>query len=175
MEALFGIQNHIGVYQECFRAAVIFGYGLVMVRLAGPRTFAQWSALDIVISIIVGSTLSRALTGNAPLLGTFAAVTVLFGLHSALAHAAARSERLSRLIEGRSIILIKNGVIDEIARLRHAVSKVDISEAIRNSELRGLEDLHRIERMELQPNGKLAVVKNVGAPKLEQIALIPRS
>ncbi|MGH8291183.1 MAG: hypothetical protein ACREV7_19635 [Steroidobacteraceae bacterium] len=43
-------------------------------RLAGRRTFARWSALDMIVSIIMGSSLSRALTGAAPLGGT---ITVL--------------------------------------------------------------------------------------------------
>jgi uncharacterized membrane protein YcaP (DUF421 family) len=100
MEALFGIQNHVGFYQECGRAAIIFAYALFMVRLSDPRTFAQWSALDIVVSMIVGSTLSRALTGNAPLLATLAAVTILFGLNFVFAHAVARSERLHISLRG---------------------------------------------------------------------------
>jgi hypothetical protein len=35
--------------------------------------FGHWSALDIVISTMVGSALARAMTGNAPLIGTMVA------------------------------------------------------------------------------------------------------
>jgi hypothetical protein len=38
--------------------------------VAGRRVFGRWAALDIVVAIVVGSNLSRALTGAAQLGGT---------------------------------------------------------------------------------------------------------
>lgn len=61
---LFGSLGHVSWLQECARAAVIFAYGLVLVRVAGRRVFGKWAALDIIVSVIVGSNLSRALTGK---------------------------------------------------------------------------------------------------------------
>jgi len=55
---------------------VIFAFGLALVRLAGRRVFVRWAALDIVVAVVVGSNLSRALTGTAPLGGTLAASTL---------------------------------------------------------------------------------------------------
>ncbi|MGN6147960.1 MAG: DUF421 domain-containing protein, partial [Rhizomicrobium sp.] len=100
MDALFGIKDHISLAQECARAVLIFAYGLVMLRLSGRRTFARWSALDLIISIVVGSALARAMTGSAPLAGTLAAVAVLIILHIAFSFAVARSEWFSDVIEG---------------------------------------------------------------------------
>lgn len=82
---LFGPQGHPLWWQECARAALIFAYGLALVRIAGRRVFGKWSALDIIVSVIVGSNLSRALTGSAPLFGTLAATTLLMALHWVLA------------------------------------------------------------------------------------------
>src|SRR3954451_21763678 len=62
-EVLFGPTGQIAWGQECARAVVIFGYGLVLVRIAGRRIFANWAALDTIVSIVIGSSLSRALTG----------------------------------------------------------------------------------------------------------------
>src|SRR5918911_703391 len=104
-DSVFGSDNHLAWWQECARAVVIFAYGLALVRLAGRRVFGKWAALDIIVSIVVGSNLSRALTGSAALWETLAATTLLMALHWALSHAAARSPRLSHLLEGRSIHL----------------------------------------------------------------------
>src|SRR3954471_6266155 len=109
LDSVFGSDGHLTWWQECARAVLIFGYGLALVRLAGRRVFGKWAALDIIVSIIVGSNLSRALTGSAPLLGTLAATTLLMVLHWLLAHAAARSPRLSRLVEGPAIELARDG------------------------------------------------------------------
>src|SRR5690348_10535150 len=98
IDTIFGVKDHITVGQECARAVLIFVYGLIALRISGKRTFARWSALDIVLSIIIGSNLSRALTGSAPLGGTLAAVAVLILLHVAASLAAAHSEWWSELL-----------------------------------------------------------------------------
>ena len=61
------------------------------------------------VSIVIGSNLSRALTGNAPLFGTLAATTLMFALHWILAHAAMRFVPLSTMLEGRAVILAEAG------------------------------------------------------------------
>lgn len=60
---LLGVQNHLTAAQEGARAILIFAYGLLLLRLGGPRMFGHWSALDITITIMVGSALARAMTG----------------------------------------------------------------------------------------------------------------
>jgi hypothetical protein len=61
LTALFGSKNDVTFLQECARAVFVFIYGIVLMR-----TFGKWSTLDIVVSVIVGSTLSRVLTASVP-------------------------------------------------------------------------------------------------------------
>src|SRR5258707_3746038 len=139
MELLCGGMKDRTLAQECARAVLIFFYGLAMLRLSGRRTFAQMSAVDLIISIIVGSNLSRAMTGGVPFWGTLASVAVLVALHLALAHAVARSPRLSKLVEGSPVVLAENGAIYEKARLRCKISMADLVESLREEGLDGLD------------------------------------
>ena len=41
-------------------------FTVLLLRLAHKRLLGKWSALDFVLTIIVGSNLSRALTADAP-------------------------------------------------------------------------------------------------------------
>jgi hypothetical protein len=66
IDSIFGSGQSLSPLQEVARAIVVFSYGLVVLRLTGPRTFGKWAALDIVVSIIVGSALARTMTGGAP-------------------------------------------------------------------------------------------------------------
>jgi uncharacterized membrane protein YcaP (DUF421 family) len=157
MDEIFGPTGEITWVQECARAVVIFLYGLVLVRLAGRRVFGKWSALDIVVSIIIGSNLSRALTGSAALWGTLAATTLLMAMHWVLAHAAARSALLSHVLEGRPVGLGARGQIHEAGRLRHAVSDADLNEALRAA---GLDELSGARLIVLEPSGKISVLKD---------------
>jgi uncharacterized membrane protein YcaP (DUF421 family) len=160
LTALFGVQNHVGLAQECARAVVIFFYAWAMLRLSGRRTFAHWSALDIVVSFIIGSALGRVLTGSAPFLGTLAAVAMMVLIHVLLAHWVARNDWLAKLVEGTPIPLIDHGRIDESARKRNMVAMTDLHQAMREEGLGWPKGLDNIKRATLEPNGKISVVKH---------------
>lgn len=159
MESIFGTMHHVSVEQESARAVLVFVYGLIVLRVSGRRTFAQWSAIDIVVSIIVGSSLSRAMTGSAPLWGTLAAVAVLVLLHLGVSYAVARNQKLSKLIEGDSVVLASDGHIEKANLHCHLVSLSDLGEALRGKGLDGLAALGNTKRIELEPSGKISIVK----------------
>lgn len=156
---VFGVQNHLSTAQEAARAVLIFFYGLVLLRAAGPRMFGHWSALDIVITIMVGSALARAMTGSAPLVGTMAAAAVMAFLHAALAHCVARNTRLAHLVEGKAVTLIDHGRIDHEARKRNMISEADLREALRQEGIDGEPHVGNVKSMTLEPSGRLSVVK----------------
>ncbi|HEU4960051.1 MAG TPA: YetF domain-containing protein [Sphingomonas sp.] len=159
LQAIFGQQHNLSFGQECARAVLIFAFGLVLVRLAGRRVFGKWAALDIVVSIIVGSSLSRALTGSAPLMGTLAASVIFVALHGLLANAAARWQGVARVLEGRSIDLAHDGRIDQAMRKRHSVSLTDFDEALRRS---GIADMSKVKQVTLEPSGRITVIEKQG-------------
>jgi uncharacterized membrane protein YcaP (DUF421 family) len=142
--------------QECARATLIFVYGYAAVRLVGRRVFGKWAALDIIVSLVIGSNLSRTLTGNAPLWGTLAATTLLLAIHWLLAQLAARSPRLSHLIEGRPIHLAREGRPDLASLRRWSISEADVNEALRQRGLTALEDSHHLV---LEPSGTMSVLR----------------
>ncbi|HQT77517.1 MAG TPA: DUF421 domain-containing protein [Rhodopila sp.] len=156
MSHFFGPNHHLLWWQECDRAVVIFIYGLIMVRLAGRRTFSKWGALDTIVSIIVGSNLSRALTGSASMDGTLAATTLIFAAHWGLARLAARYNLASRLLEGAPKILARDGKLDPRIRRSEAISHIDLGEALRAKQL---EDVSASRLVVLEPNGTINVLK----------------
>lgn len=156
---LFGEQNHVSLWQEAARAVVIFLYAFAMLRLSGRRTFAHWSALDIVVSFIIGSALGRAMTGSAPFPGTLAAVAVMVLLHVLFAAAVARNQRLARLVEGEAVVLVDHGRICEEARRKCLIAVTDLQEALRQEGLDWPGGLENTKRVLLEPNGKISVIK----------------
>jgi uncharacterized membrane protein YcaP (DUF421 family) len=157
--ALFGAENKMTIAQEGGRAILIFSYGLLLLRLSGPRMFGHWSALDIVTSIMVGSALARAMTGGAPLLGTMVAAAVMAILHVSLAHGVARSRWLAHVFEGKAVALIDHGRIDHQARKRNKISEADLREALRQEDVDGEAHVGNVKAMMLEPSGKLSVIK----------------
>ena len=153
---IFGTNSDLSWWQDCARAVVILFYGLALVRVAGRRVFGKWSALDIVVSIIVGSNLSRALTGSASMMGTLLATTLLMLLHWILAQLAARSPRVSELLEGAQIVLVRDGKVDRARLRKQSISHADLNEALRQQ---SLEHVGHARLISLEPSGKITVLK----------------
>jgi uncharacterized membrane protein YcaP (DUF421 family) len=156
MPDLLGHTHALTWWQECNRAVVVLIYGLFLVRLAGRRVFGKWSAIDIIVSIMVGSNLSRALTGGAPLGGTLAATTLMMLIHWLLSQAAARWSLASTVLEGRPQVLARDGQLDRRTQRRGAISENDIQEALRGVQV---EDVAATRLVMVEPSGKITVLK----------------
>lgn len=156
LENLFGTAQSLAWWQECLRALVVFLYGLMLLRCSGRRTFGRWSALDIVVSVVFGSSVSRAITGNAPFFGTLAAMAVLVALHWILGRLVVKSRRISAFFEGAPVELARLGKSDEATMTSWSVSRADLGEALRGAGILHPRDARLVM---LEPSGKITVVK----------------
>jgi uncharacterized membrane protein YcaP (DUF421 family) len=152
---LIGPDEGAGTAQLCFRAFILLLFGIACVRIAGRRTFSHYSPLDIVVALIVGSNISRVMTGKAAFFPTLAATLVLVILHRLLAWAAMRWGWLSVLVKARPIRVIEDGKIDEDALRRGNLTRADLVEALRMEQAADPED---VELATLEGSGTLSVV-----------------
>jgi uncharacterized membrane protein YcaP (DUF421 family) len=148
--------GHIGVLQMVLRALIVFAYGLVLGRLAFTRAFGRWSPPDILVTVIVGSNLSRTLTGPAPLLPTLTATTAMVAAYWLISKLASISAPLDWLFKGRAMRLVRAGKLDGPALRRAALSDRDFEEAMRE---RGIRTLGEIDESYLERGGKISFLR----------------
>jgi uncharacterized membrane protein YcaP (DUF421 family) len=147
---------HLAWWQACVRAVLIFVVGIAYIRAVGPRTFARGSPLDIVISVVIGSNLSRALTGSAAFLPTLAATAVLAALHWLFAFTTRKVPALGRLVKGEPVVLVEDGRVDEAELARQNISRGDLEEELR---LKSAADPGEVRRATLERSGQVSVLK----------------
>lgn len=150
----FGV---IGWGEMSVRALVIFLYGLVVTRLGVWRAFGRWSTPDIIVTIIVGSNLSRALTGPAPLVSTLIATTAFLFFWWLVSFGASRSEKLDWLFKGHAIPLIVGGAVDRDGMKKGLVSTRDLDEGLRQ---KGVAQPARVATALLERNGSITVIRD---------------
>ena len=115
MRAALGIGSEsrdITVLQMSLRAAVVFIVTILMVRLAKKRFMGRATAFDVILGIMIGSIVSRAVTGNSPLLPALAATAVLLGMHWLFSGIAMRWHGFGSLIKDEPRTLIRDGQVD---------------------------------------------------------------
>jgi len=152
---LIGPDEGADTQQLCIRAVLLFIFGIVCIRIAGRRTFAHYSPLDIIVALIVGSNISRIMTGKADVFPTSAATLTLVVLHRLLALASMRWGALAWLVKSRPIQVVKDGEVDAQALRRANLSEDDLHEAIRMEQCEHPSDLRLAT---LESSGKVSVI-----------------
>ena len=151
----------------CLRAASVYVAGWAILRLGGNRFLGQQTVFDIVLAFVLGSTLSRAVNGTAPLLVTLAAAGLLVALHHLFAWVSWRSHRWGKILKGHPRILVQDGrpLVDVLARLR--ISAGDLEEALRLNA--HLERPEQVEEARFERNGQISVIPNRQGPRVLEV------
>jgi uncharacterized membrane protein YcaP (DUF421 family) len=151
----------------CLRAAGVYVAGWAILRLGGNRFLGQQTVFDIVLAFVLGSTLSRAVNGTAPLLVTLAAAALLVALHHLFAFVSWRSHRWGKILKGRPKTLIQDGrpLDDALRRLR--ISAGDLEEALRLGA--HLKTPEQVEEARFERNGQISVIPHRREPRVLEV------
>jgi uncharacterized membrane protein YcaP (DUF421 family) len=141
--------------QLSFRALVLLAFGILCVRIAGRKTFAQASPLDIIVALILGSNLSRMMIGKVEFLPSVAATLTLVVASRLLEFATLRWGPLASLIKCGPTVLVRDGVMDLKVMHRNGISEADLAEGMRLEQFDKLQDVHLAT---LEGGGKISIV-----------------
>lgn len=144
------------VLHMSLRAAVVFVLSIAMLKVGDKRFMGKNTAFDVFLGIVFGSTVSRAITGNAPFFPSLAGGFVLVLLHWVFAAIAFRSHGFGKLIKGRDRLLVRDGEIQWDEMRKGHVTEHDLAEALRAA---GMEtDLTQIIEARLERNGDISAI-----------------
>lgn len=145
----------IAWWQMVVRGTLIFFYTLILVRVGGRRIFGKYTSFDIVLAVILGSIMSRALTANARFIPAMATATALVILHRLLAVASKHSASFARMVKGSAVLLVKNGRVRKRALEKTNMTRRDLMEALRTQ---GDAELKDVKAAYLERSGQVSVV-----------------
>jgi uncharacterized membrane protein YcaP (DUF421 family) len=156
LHVIFGDSTELSVLQMICRAIVVFVIALILIRVAGRRSFGMHSAFDNVITLLLGAVLGRAAVGASPFVPTIAACAVIVLLHRVFAWLAVRSHWFGFVLKGDPIPVFADGAVISKNLYRSLISRRDLAEEIRVR-------LHRdsfagIERVFVERNGEVGIV-----------------
>jgi uncharacterized membrane protein YcaP (DUF421 family) len=143
-------------WQMSIRTVLVFGYTLLLLRIGSQRALGRNASFDIVLSVILGSVMSRALTGNSSFFPTLLAATILVALHWLVASIVVRYPACGSFFKGARAVLIRDGQIQVDVLRRSRITENDLLEALR---FNGLEDPRNVKLATLERNGDVSVVR----------------
>jgi len=156
IQRVFGDGNNLDALQMSARAVVLFLMMLVLIRIAGMRSFGRKSSFDTIVVVMFGAVLSRALTGSSPFWPTVAGATVLVVIHRIVATVTTRWRWLERAIKGDHSCLYRDGMLFERDMTFHGISVADLDEATRRR--LNAPDHRAAHEIYLESSGELSVI-----------------
>jgi uncharacterized membrane protein YcaP (DUF421 family) len=152
------------------RAAVIYLFLLVLVRLTGQRTLSEISTFDFILLLIVSEAVQNALVNDdRSLVSGMIAILTLVLMDLALSMAKRRWWRAEEVAEGAPVLLVDHGRVLEERLHKAMVTEDDILLSARMHQ--GLERMEQIKYAVLETSGGISVVP---ASRPEQEALDER-
>lgn len=143
-------------WQMCIRATILFFWGIILIRLGGRRAFGRNTAFDILLAVVVGSMVSRAITATASFFPTLAATAVLIVLHRLLTRLSFHARWVGTWIKGQERRLVRDGTLDREAMRKSGITLRDLEEAARQQGVKCVDD---IDHAFIERSGDISIIK----------------
>ncbi|HMD33914.1 MAG TPA: YetF domain-containing protein [Vicinamibacterales bacterium] len=141
------------IIEKMVRPIIVYLFLIVGLRVAGKRELAQLNPFDLVVLLTLSNTVQNAIIGddNTVTGGIIGAATLLM-MNYAVVRFLFGHEKLDRLVEGDSDVLICNGVIDDNLLRKELITRGELETAAHKQ---GFASLVEIERAILEPGGTI--------------------
>lgn len=149
-------ERDLSVLQMTLRAMLVYPLALAMVRLGDKRFLGELAALDFLLAIVIGSIVSRAISGSAPFLPSMVAGFSLVLLHRGLALVGFHFDTIGHLVKGRPRPLVLEGEIQWDQMRKASIGEEDLLEATRRGA--GVSSIDDVEYAFLERNGRISVI-----------------
>lgn len=139
------------------KAAAIYLFLLVVMRLAGRRTLAEMTSFDLILLLIIGDASQQALLGDDfSLTNAMLCVLTLVVLDIGLSLLKRNSRTFDKVADGVPMLLVEFGVPLKDRMERSRVDEAEVLEAARRQQ--GLERMSDIRFAVLEVDGRISVI-----------------
>ena len=149
------ITMDIGLGEKILRTVVVYLAIAILLRVAGRRLLAQMNSLDLVVVLLLSNVVQNAIIGpDNSVLGALVGAVVLIGFDLLLDVVTQRSGRLSRLLEGRPVELVRDGKPDAAALSRVGIDDRELALALSRQ---GVDEVSQVRAASLESAGDLLI------------------
>ena len=156
----------VPVWEKVLRAAAVYAFLLLAMRLTGKRQLGQMSSFDIVVLLMLSNIVQNAMIGNDnSVVGGLIGATTILVLNYGVARITVSTKRASRLLEGGPTVLIHNGHVIDANLKRELLSREELVASLRRQGILSIDEVHVAV---LEDSGTITAVRRsaprAGAP-----------
>jgi uncharacterized membrane protein YcaP (DUF421 family) len=138
------------------RAAIVYFFLIVLLRVTGKRQVGQLAPFDLVLLLVLSTSVQNSIIGNdASLPGGLLSAGTLVGLNYAMGVLTFKNRKVEELIEGRPQILIHDGKLSEDVMASARLTHHELHAALRRA---GCARVEEVKLAMLENNGAISVM-----------------
>jgi uncharacterized membrane protein YcaP (DUF421 family) len=139
------------------RATVMFAILFALLRLMGKRELAQMTPFELVLLVVIGDLLEKAVTHHdTSVTGATLAILTFAFWALLLNFFANKSRRAEKLIDGEPSVVIENGKLIEGNLVRNRLTRSEVESEMR---LAGIGRVAEVAWGILETNGKISFIE----------------
>jgi uncharacterized membrane protein YcaP (DUF421 family) len=139
------------------RAAAVFVFLFVVMRVTGRRELGQLEPFDLILLVVVGDLVQQGVTQNDySVTGTLLAVSTFVALTVAVSYLGYRFRGLRPLLEGEPIVLVQDGRVIEPNLRRERITR---EELLAQARLNEIPSLVEVRWAVLETGGQISFIR----------------
>ena len=139
------------------RAAVVYGFLLAALRLAGRRELAQMTSFDLVLLLVISNAVQNSINaGDNSLGGGLVSAVVLVLLNWVVGYSTWRWRGVERVVQGRPLRVVTDGKVHLDALRHELLTLAELRSALRKQ---GIARIGDCQAVVLEPDGTLSAVR----------------
>jgi uncharacterized membrane protein YcaP (DUF421 family) len=140
------------------RAAVVYGFLVVALRVAGRRELAQMTSFDLVLLLVISNAVQNSINaGDNSLSGGLVSAATLLLVNWGVAFATWRWRRFETLVQGHPVRIVTDGKVHLGALRRELLTVAELRSALRKQGIMRIGDCKQVV---LEPDGTLSAVRS---------------
>lgn len=155
MNQLWGVS--FPYWQFIIRAAVVYAFVLILLRLAGKRQIGQMGTGEFVAILLISNAVQNSMNGgDNSITGGLVLSTVIVALSELVDYLTYKSRKMQNLLEGTPTLLIHNGRVIHKNLERELLNVYELRTMLRRQ---GIHNIAEVWEAILESNGSLSVTK----------------
>jgi uncharacterized membrane protein YcaP (DUF421 family) len=151
------------IAEKILRPAMVYGFLIVGLRLAGKRELAQLNPFDLVVLLTISNTVQNAIIGeDNSVTGGIIGAAALLGINYIVVRFLFGHARVDRILGGDADVLVENGKIKKDRLKKELITLPELKAAAHRQ---GFASLDEIDRVILEPGGTLCFIRKEPPPE----------
>jgi len=144
-------------WQFAARAAIVYIFILVLIRIGGKREVGQMGAGEFVAILLISNAVQNSMNGgDNSVTGGLIMATVIVLLSTLVAYLTYKSKTFERVIQGTPTLLVHKGQVLQDHLRRELLNESELRTILRHQ---GIHELNEVEEAVLESDGYVSVTR----------------